>query len=421
MINDNFLQRIKLLPSFSLKYSTPAKLVFYFVFCFAFCLSGTLTLLSITTGLFPYRMGLISALVIPLMLLYRIKVKRVILAYMALAFIVILSGFYNQSSVTEIVLFMRTLIFSFLIYFLVESYIRPENIVRVLKLCVFVGLFQLPLVLLQKASFDRLPLSIKASIEAVDIGFGTFNFKGDASMTFFLTLIVIFLLFDHQRNTIFRYKWLIAAYFTITILIANAEIVKAIVVLVWGLYLITHLKTRTIIYFGIAAILILGILLGSGLLGRIWSQFSYSFLVNARIDFSSTQAFFSGNYARGAAVAYYLEKGILWFGDGPSRYYDVFSRTRALGNTGHLFTFYSEVGLFGWLGSVLIFFLIAFPGKGWKFRLHWVSLLMFAAVQLLSFTTEIMNDISIVLIFCIMAKYYLIPTRRFMAGPNQTI
>ena len=136
---------------------------------------------------------------------------------------------------------------------------------------------------------------------------------------------------------------------------------------------------------------------------------SYSFNTNIKVGEFQQESFLSGNYGRGAAVAYYFNQPIKWFGDGPSRYYNVFSNTKTLGNTGHLFTFYSEVGLFALITSFLIFLLIAFPGKGWRNRFSWIGILSFLAILLLSFTTEVMNDISIILIFAIIAKTYLIP------------
>jgi hypothetical protein len=170
------------------------------------------------------------------------------------------------------------------------------------------------------------------------------------------------------------------------------------------------LNLRTLLYsLGIISIL-LATLAAAGVLSDIWSDFSYSLINNARIDLRENKqdAFLSGNYARGAAVAYYINRGLSWFGDGPSKYYNVFTRRRIVGNTGHIFTFYSEVGLVGWLSSVLIFFLIAFPVRRGVLKISWVGAISFLSIQLLSFTTEVMNDISIVLVYCIMSKRYLV-------------
>lgn len=402
----------------------PKRLVFYLVFFLVFCLSGAFTILGWWKG-FPYRMGLMSALVIPLILLYGIRVTRVVLVYVALTGVVVLSGLYNRSSLAEIILFIRILGFSYLMYRLVELHVRRDNISSIIRLCVAIALLQLPVVVLQRLSYGYLPARVRADISAIDFDFGTFNYKGDASMAFFLTLLVIFLLFDKKRNYVIRHKWPVLVWLTLTVMIANAEAVKLIILLVWGFYFIMHLSPRTIVYSVTVLLVVVGTLASFGVLDEIWSEFTYTLSNNVRVDLreGKQEAFLSGNYARGAAVSYYLSRGILWLGAGPSKYFDVLTKTWTRGNRGHIFTFYSEVGLLGWLLSVLVFFFIAFPGRGWRIRVHWTSILGFLAIQLLSFTTQIMNDISVVLIYCIMSKAYLLEPRgkqqKILRGDNQ--
>lgn len=388
----------------------PRRLTFWVIFFVAFCFSGLLTVVGKLVG-YPYRMGLISALVIPLILLYGIRISGVLLLYLVLTGVVLLSALHNNSSLMDAVLFMRILGFSYLAYKLVDLYVRTDNVAQVIRLCVTVAMFQLPVILLQRWGYNRLPSSVRESVSPIDFDFGTFNFKGDAPMAFFLVLIVIFSLFDTKRNYIIRHKWFVPFWLTLTILVTNAELVKLILMIVWGVYFFRYLNFKTLVYsVGALGVAVMALAL-SGALNEIVADFTYSLANNARIDVSSQEAFLSGNYARGAAIAYYIDKGTSWFGDGPSRYYDVFSKSRVLGNTGHILTFYSEIGLLGWLVSVLIFFMVAFPIRKGRIRLHWTSLLSFAAVQLLSATTQIMNDISVVLIYCIMAKSYLVKPR----------
>jgi len=64
--------------------------------------------------------------------------------------IVLLSALYNHSSLMSVVLFMRILGFSYLMYKLVDLYIRPDNIVPIVRLCVTIAMFQLPVILLQR-------------------------------------------------------------------------------------------------------------------------------------------------------------------------------------------------------------------------------------------------------------------------------
>ena len=134
---------------------------------------------------------------------------------------------------------------------------------------------------------------------------------------------------------------------------------------------------------------------------------------------NTVEVYLAGGYARGSAIHYYLTNPILWLGDGPSRYVDPITRTFIRGNYGHIFSFYSEVGLIGWLLSMLIFFQIAFkPAKGF-IRFNWITFLMFVAVSILSLTSQIMNDISLVLIYCLIAKTYLISPSK-ISGPKSS-
>ncbi len=383
---------------------------FHLIFFLLFCLSGLLTYLSISTNLFPYRMNLVSALVVPLAFLFKIRINWTVIAFAALSMIVALSGMINNSSLMEFILFMRILGFSFLIYFLVDMYVRPENIAKLIRLSTIIALVQLPIILLERYSYEYLPQKVKSIVIPLDFDFGSFNFKGDASMAIFLVFIVIFLLFDKKHHYIIPKRWLVIAWLTLTVLITNAEIVKLILLIVWGVYIVVNINKKVIIYSSASIALILAILFVSGKFESVAGQLLHSFQ-SANVSTKATEAFLSGGYGRGAAISYYIDKGITLFGDGPSKYYDPITRSRLLGNTGHIFTFYSEIGLLGWIFSVLIFLFIAVKIENTKIKISITMLIIFLAIQMLSFTTEIMNDVSIFMIYCIFAKSSLIPDR----------
>ena len=404
MIAENRIDPKGLLQKTSLIFK-PKKVVFYTILILTFLLSGLITILHFI----PYRMGLVSALIIPLILLYGIKIDRVLIAFIVLAILIGLSALYNHSSILELVIFLRILGFSFLIYYLVEIYIDQNTISKVIRLCVLIAIIQLPIILLQQVFYTQLPARLTLGISHIDFDFGTFN-ANDAPLAIFSTLIVVFLLFDKKHNYIIRYKWPIALWLTLTVFIVNAEIIKFIIVLVWTIYLVRYLNIKIFVSSLLLFTVILSILFMAGILDQIWGDFTYSFRSNTSVGQLQEEAFLSGAYSRGAAISYYINQGIKWFGDGPSKYFNVFSNIRMRGNTGHIFTFYSEVGLLGWLASVAIFFMIAFPGSGWRIRVSWVGLLSFVAVMMLSFTAQVMNDISIFLIYCIIQKSHLIPS-----------
>ena len=369
------------------------KLVFYTVFILVFLLSGILVMQDIV----PYRMNLVSLIVLPLLfLIYGIQIDRVFMTVLLLTLIIIVSAAVNQVSIVQLLLFLRSALFAFLIYSLVRLTLTVDNIAKVIRICVVVAMIQLPIVLLQFMTYDRLPsrITIGMNLGRVDYSFGTFHFKGDPAMAFFLTLLVVFLLFDHKRNYIIRHKWPVVFWLTLTVLVTNSELMKLAMIIVWSVYAIRYFSIRTLLFGTITFTFLASILLLSGALDEIIHDFSYSVASNLSTSDAKTESFLSGGYGRGAAIAFYLNNDLELIGDGPSRYYDVVTQTRIRGNTGHIFTYYSEVGLIGLLTSYLIFFFIAFPIREGRIRVRWVGVLILAIILLLSITSEVLSDIS---------------------------
>ena len=188
----------------------PTKMIFYIVLVLVFLLSGLIGMLDII----PYRMAMASFLVLPLFLIHKIRVDRVLISYALLALVVASSALLNHSSPTEMLLFLRTLVFSYLIYFLVNVYVTEKNITSIMRLCVWIGVIQFPIVFLQQQLYDRLPAWLLSGVSKTDFDFGTFNFKGDAPMAFFLILIVVFLLFNRQRRYIIKHRLFVVVWLT---------------------------------------------------------------------------------------------------------------------------------------------------------------------------------------------------------------
>lgn len=385
------------------------EVVFYTVFLLAFMLSGLITMLDII----PYRMGAVSLIVLSLMVWRGPRVDLILLVYLALGAVVLLSALYNDTSITQFLLFTRILLFSYLIYYLVATYVRRENIARIIQVCVAIAVIQLPVILFQRATYEMLPGYIRQGMNlwAIDYDFGTFNFKGDNAMTFFIVLLIIFLLFDNHRSRIIPYRIPIIIWLTVTVLITNSDISKIILLCIWAIYIATHLTRKLAFYLLVLLVVVLLVLGVTGILSGVIDTLTYRLEKTAAGVTSGrgVEVYLAGGYARGAAIYYYLHSDILWLGDGPSVYSDPIDRNLVRGNTGHIFTFYSEVGLIAWLLSSLVFFLIAVPIRGWQVSVRSVGLLAFFAVQVLSFTTQIMNDISVFLIYCIIAYTHLIP------------
>lgn len=388
-------------------YFKPIKWVFYLIFSLAFLLSGFLTIIDV----FPYRMGLATIFILPLFFFKGFKFDYVTVFYIPLTIVVIISAIYNNSTLLDLFLFLRVIIFSFLIYYLVKVFVTTNNIKSIIQLCVLVGMVQLPLVVFQILTYDWLPIRITSDLSYADYDFGTFNYKGDYSMTFFLILLVIFLLFDKKRNYIIRHRTFVVIWLTLTVFIANADIAKGIIIITWGFYFLIHLNRKIGIYLLIILAFGFALILASGFWSKVGEDLTNKVVLETQslISGDRVNVYLSGGYARGAALYYFFTNDLLLVGDGPSKYVDPITRERIRGNVGHIFTFYSEVGLLGWLFSMIVFFQVAFKYQRGLIRVTWVNMLAFMSIFILSFTSQIMNDISVVLIYCLITKTNLIP------------
>lgn len=384
-------------------------LVFYFLFFLIFCFSGLVSLISPI----PFRLAIMSLVVIPVIIAYGIKIDPVFFTYLLIVIVIALSAIYNKASFKEFILFLRIPTFAYLIYYLVAKAFTRENSKRVIKICLVIGVIQLPIILLQWSLYDYFPTSIQQRVIIEDFGFGTFNFKTDYAMAFFLTGLVAFLLFEKDRVYFVRYRWPLIFWYTLTVFVANAQIMKLALILIWGVFLVLSLRKKYL--FKIIPIVIL-LIFSLSLLSRAGFMTESATTFLDRLNFqkksaASVDAYLAGEYSRFGAFNYFLNNEVLWLGDGPSRYSDVLARQLFRGNTGHVFTFYSEVGLIGWVVSIAFFGSIVFPVKNYRIRINTYRILLFISINMLSFTSQIMNDIGVVFIFCLLSNVNLIPLR----------
>jgi hypothetical protein len=115
--------------------------------------------------------------------------------------------------------------------------------------------------------------------------------------------------------------------------------------------------------------------------------------------------FLQGGYSRGAAILFYLSQPLKLIGDGPSRYYDPSTREYSLGNTGQIFTRYSEIGLVGLITSFWILYKI---GKSVSFASTSMRIGTFLVICALTLTSSVMSDASIMLAYNIFLRTNLL-------------
>jgi hypothetical protein len=383
----------------------------------------------------PYRMNLISLFVIPLLFFYRNKWGNVVFAYLGLIIISFLSMLINQTPVTAMLIFLRTVLFSLLIYALVKLYVNNnKNSISVFRWCLRISVIQLPVVLFEQFIYKFLPNSIISQVSFIDFDFGTFNFKGDSTLAFFLLCEIIFLLFDVRRKLVVKekFRYLILVWLTFTVLVVNSSMARLIVIIIWLIFFFKNTRPAYIFRVGLIVSMIVAMLFLAGIPKQInddlrslienklstdsrtrslyfseryspviaftMDRVSIMWLSINSIISGNEEKYLSGRYSRGGALSYFSSQGLSLIGDGPGIYYDPMERVMYRGRVGHFFTLYSEVGLTGLLLSYLVFFLVV-SENGLRFK-SWMWLYI-GAIFGMSFTVDVLNNICIFLTFCI--------------------
>lgn len=339
-------------------------------------------------------------------------VKNLFLALgiIALVGIALTSAWKNNISTLQLIAFIRIPLVVYLVYNLVWYFLGSEaRVEKVLRYMYIIAALQLPVIIIQRIAYPWLPEWFKLNASLVDFGMGTFS--GDTPMAFALITLVILLLFNHQVNKIVRRKWLTAAWLSLTVLFSNSQIQQITIVLVWIIYIISHLRLINIIIGFTLTTFIFGVLIIFSLSDLMTFPYLQNTIVKVtqitqvfdkNIDY---EVFLSGGHDRVAAISYYLNQPVKWIGDGPGSVYNTATGQRKVGGWGHIFTFYAEVGLIGLVISYLIFFSIAFPihfgSHKFQMRASWTRALIFMTIIIVTFIKYPMGDSAIIFTYCI--------------------
>ena len=388
------------------------KFIFYTDYILLFVLGGFLTLF----GLIPFRPFYASFLVLFLVPVFGIRLDRVTRLFILFTLIIVISGIINGSSLSQIFMFLRFVIIPYAMYYLVRVFINHKNVKKIIRLSIAIGMIQLPVVVIQRLFHEQIIRHATVFIGPVDFYFGTFYLRDDSALSLFLMGLVIFLLFDRGNNYFIRHKLLKAAWLTITVLLANSIISHMLVAGIWAYFFLKAFSLKTILNVSVAGIIIIGFATYSGY-RNTWQE-----LVVPAIDQVTFQRiegesrFLEGNYARTAAVIYYLNQPIKIFGDGPSRYYNPSTREYVIGNMGQIFGFYAEIGLVGLAMGYLIILAMTWERRRTS-RL--VALPLFAVMTVMTITNSVMSDASIMLAYNIFLSTNLMRAnvRNFQTRP----
>lgn len=396
------------------------------LFWMIFLLSCFLTRILDVALLGLFRTGAVVLLSSAMFVVYRFKLVNRTLLFIVTVFgaLIALSAIVNHRGLIQFIAFFRIPVTAYLIYFVAYSYLKNKaRVEKVLRLMYVVGCIQLPVLVVQRLAYpflpDRLITGAGLALLSSD-DFGTGTFQGDGAMTFFLLTLLILLLFWNQVTSIVKRKWLLAFWFSVTVLAGNSQIQHITLALIWVVFLVFRFNPK--IFIGVTALFMIVFFV----LGWLWQTGILTFTpiehtverIGAVVRSVTSpvfrqmqiERFLAGGHARAGATYYFLSQPIKWIGDGPGIYYNTVTRERTLGTWGHVYTFYAEVGLIGLVLSMLLFFIMAFPLTTYqtKIRLQigMVPMMVFIAMTILSLAKYPMNNTPMIFTYSVILIGY---------------
>lgn len=353
-------------------------------------------------GILPAKWSYLA--ILPLLLvaknIKKIRIDKVSIAILIFSMVIIVSGLLNRSTFQEIILFLRHAIYIYLIYFLVTFYITSNNIEKIIRLAMFIGIIQLPVLLIQRLFYDKLIEYSVISIGETDFMVGTFLVKNDVGLCVFLLNLIIFLLFEINVNYFIKKRLFLSVYFSFCILLTNSKLSYLILCLIWGVYLIKNTSLINIIKVSTCFIVLLLLTLHFEYYENIKYVVSSSWETTTLRTTVAENVFLKGGYSRAAGIQYFLHQPLKIFGDGPTKYTDRYGE-KILGLHGHLLTFYAEIGIIGLLMSYIVFFVI---GKQKSSKDSKTYILYFAVISIMTLTAFPTVHFGMLLSFFIMSS-----------------
>jgi len=340
----------------------------WFTFILCYCIGGLLVYLGLPFRLFYVTFIPLLVILLDIIRNQKIKFDYVIIIFIFYMILIFISGLLNNSPINNILKYFRHVSTPLIIYYFVLLVINSNNISKVIKYSILLGMCQLPIVVMQKINYEKLSSlspthGTPLSSSKLDFDFGTFYWKDDPAMTMFLLFIISFLLFDKRNNGIVKNKNIVVIWLSTTILIANSMIGHLILFALFFLYVFKKNNLMKIIQILFSIVTLSMIIYLSGYHSVWTTNIKKSIEQLTFKDSFDTEKFLTGNYARSAAVIYYLSEPIKIIGDGPSSSYDPISRTYKLGNTGLILLTYSELGIFGIFIIIILFYSFSYNKK----------------------------------------------------------
>jgi len=285
-------------------------------------------------------------------------------------------------------------------YILTDFKIGDREKRILMNILILIGLVQLPIVIIQNIFYNPLANFAVEYVSIADFTTGTFWFKNDPGLNFFIISLICILLFFKHNYKKTKVNILIAC-FTLTVLFSNSLLSIVILIIIYLIHFLSisgiktgGIKTKVKKYFllVIAVTLLLLIIFGNVLNEKI----SDIIIRSMNISDGAVQKYLEGGYSRTAALLYLYSEPLKVFGDGVGAYVDLYTNEYKLGLKGQLFIFYAEIGIVGLLYSFFLSIVAVFTIVK-KIRL--IHLILLFAFVAFGYTSRPFTDLSMLVMF----------------------
>ena len=327
------------------------------------------------------------------------------LVFLALLYVVtiVFSATLNKSHVVSTLVYF---IFPFLplsVYLFTYINFKEQFLTfeKVFKFFFYIGLIQLPILLIQQNLYDFLIGFNKSgqTIESVDFMFGSFFIKSDHSLGVFLLLLIATILYQRKRIAhIVLVPRMALLYLLISIFLTESNISKLIAVVLVATTIILPIYRkygeRLVFRLGVLILILSMGIAGFSLKDEPIIQKRLGGPLGEQLSIERAEKFYKERTAKRFQIVLVAAQRLplKWIGDGPYSYFDIRSGkfTKAPHFSQLLWTYF-DLGLLG-LAVVLSYLWVITGFLSLKRGI--VTLFLFGILVVYSFYTTLFSDIA---------------------------
>ena len=344
----------------------------------------------------------------------RIVFNRVVFIALLYVLTIVLSATLNKTHVVSTLVYF---IFPFLplsVYLFAYINFKEQFLTfeKVFKFFFYIGLIQLPILLIQQNFYDFLIRFNKSgqTIESLDFMFGSFFIKSDHSLGVFLLLLIATILYERKRIAhIVLMPRITLVYLLISLFLTESNISKLIAVILVATTIIlpVYRKYGERLVFRLGALILI---LSMGIAGfsvkdKPIIQNRLGGPIEEQLSIERAEKFYKESTAKRFQIVLVAAQRlpVKWIGDGPYSYFDIRSGkfTKAPHFSQLLWTYF-DLGLLGL--TVVISYLWVIT-RFLSVKRGIVTLFLFGILVVYSFYTTLFSDIAILLsLFFILAR-----------------